>query len=64
MRQLTQQAQVFITTGGDTDGNVCHLPFAPQNALRELINLNAGFQDLIAGIRSAVRNSDTVTQEG
>ncbi|MOA06061.1 hypothetical protein D3C78_1256820 [compost metagenome] len=64
MRQLTQQAQVFITTGGDTDGDVCHLSFAPQNALRELINLNTGFQYLIAGIRCAVRNGDTVTEEG
>ena len=64
MRQLTQQAQVFVTAGRDANRHVSHLTLAPQHALRELEDLHAGFQHLIAGVRGAVRNCNTVTEEG
>ena len=63
MGQLTQQPKVFIRAGGDTDGDVGGLPFAPGHALRELVNLNAGFQHLVAGIGGTVRNRNTVAKE-
>ena len=63
MGQLTQQPKVFIRAGGDTDGDVGGLPFAPGHALRELVNLNAGFQHLVAGVGGTVRNRNTVPQK-
>ena len=55
---------MFIATGGDTDGNISHLTVTPEHALRELINLNAGFQHLIAGVGCAVRNGNAIAEEG
>ena len=55
---------MFVRAGSDADSNVGHLPFTPQDTLRELVNLHAGFQHLVAGIGGAVRNSDAVAEEG
>ena len=63
MRQLTQQAQVLVAAGSDTDCHVSNLTVAPHHTLRELINLNAGFQHLIAGVRCTVRNGDAIAEE-
>ncbi len=64
VRQLTQQAEVFIAAGGNPNGDIGYLAFAPEHALRELIDLNAGFQHLIAGIGGAMRNGDAIAKEG
>ncbi len=63
MRQLTPQAEVFGAAGGDTNGDIGYLAFTPEHALRELINLNAGFQYLVTGIGGAMRNGDAIAKE-
>ena len=55
---------MFVTAGRDADRHISHLTLAPQHALRELEDLHTGFQHLIAGVRGAVRNCNTVTEEG
>ncbi|MNC22713.1 hypothetical protein D3C75_707200 [compost metagenome] len=63
VRQLAQQAEVFVAAGGNADRDVGDLTFTPQDALRELIDLNAGFQHLIAGIGGAMRNGDAIAEK-
>ena len=55
---------MFVAAGRDTDSHIRHLTVAPEHALRELINLNAGFQHLIAGVGCTVRNGNAIAEEG
>ncbi len=64
MRQLTQQRQVLVGAGGNADRHIGDLAVAPGDALRELENLHAGFQHLIAGVGGAVRNGDAIAEIG
>ncbi len=64
MRQLTQQAEVFVRTGGNTNRHVGDLAFSPGNALRELKDLDAGFQHLIARVCCAMGNRNTIAKKG
>src|SRR5699024_10419217 len=57
------QAQMFIRAGSNTDRHVRYLAVTPGDAFRELKYLNAGFQHLIAGVGSAVWNSNTIAEE-
>ena len=55
--------QMFIRAGSNTDRHVRYLAVTPGDAFRELKYLNAGFQHLIAGVGSAVWNSNTIAEE-
>ena len=54
---------MFIRAGSNTDRHVRYLTVTPGDAFRELKYLNAGFQHLIAGVGSAVWNSNTIAEE-
>ncbi|CSE91953.1 Uncharacterised protein [Shigella sonnei] len=54
---------MFIRAGSNTDCHVRYLTVTPGDAFRELKYLNAGFQHLIAGVGSAVWNSNTIAEE-
>lgn len=49
--------------GEVTDFNFSGFEVTPGDAFRELKYLNAGFQHLIAGVGSAVWNSNTISEE-
>ncbi len=55
---------MFVAAGGNSDSHISHLALAPHHTLRELINLNAGFQHLVACVGRAVWNGNAIAKEG
>ncbi len=61
--QQLQQAQMFVGTGGNADGQVDDLAIPPVHTFRELQQAHAGGEHQLARLRGAMRDGDALAKK-